>query len=134
MYAYLAAHTTVVKHRCSQVQQTLGMTPRSSRFSTCPGMRLEARDRLNPHMMCVARISGVEGSSMLIAFDGWSEKYDYWCSPDSDDMTTLLAGVTASAFNYSRRKVSSALLISILHSNLSYPESSNSARAARTSF
>eukprot|EP00117_Sycon_ciliatum_P024546 scpid10559/ scgid4377/ Lethal(3)malignant brain tumor-like protein 1; L(3)mbt protein homolog; L3MBTL1 len=82
---YLYKHDYVaVPFEAFTVQQTLGMTPRSSRFS--PGMRLEARDRLNPHMMCVARISGVEGSSMLIAFDGWSEKYDYWCSPDSDDI------------------------------------------------
>ncbi|XP_065192197.1 MBT domain-containing protein 1-like isoform X2 [Sycon ciliatum] len=65
-------------------QQAHGMTPPASRFA--PAMRLEARDRLNPHMMCVARVAHVEGSSMLIALDGCSQKYNYWCSPDSDDI------------------------------------------------
>eukprot|EP00117_Sycon_ciliatum_P044252 scpid13763/ scgid4377/ Lethal(3)malignant brain tumor-like protein 1; L(3)mbt protein homolog; L3MBTL1 len=83
--SYLATHGyKAVPRHIFTAQQAHGMTPPASRFS--PAMRLEARDRLNPHMLCVARVAHVEGSSMLIALDGCSQKYDYWCSPDSDDI------------------------------------------------
>ena len=50
-------------------------------------MRLEAKDRLNPSMICVATIMAIKpNGKLLIHFDGWSEGYDYWCYPDSTDI------------------------------------------------
>ena len=50
-------------------------------------MRLEAKDRQHPTMVCVATISEVDRNGrLLIHFDGWGENYDYWCEPDSTDI------------------------------------------------
>uniref|UniRef100_A0A8C4N6G5 L3MBTL histone methyl-lysine binding protein 4 n=1 Tax=Eptatretus burgeri TaxID=7764 RepID=A0A8C4N6G5_EPTBU len=48
-----------------------------------PGMRLEALDRQNPALVCVATITDVLGWRLLIHFDGWDPAYDYWCDDDS---------------------------------------------------
>ncbi|KAK7478154.1 hypothetical protein BaRGS_00030601 [Batillaria attramentaria] len=54
------------------------------------GMRLEALDRLNPSLVCVATIERAgKGGSLLIHFDGWTNKYDYWAEPDSPDLHPL---------------------------------------------
>ncbi|XP_025083170.1 uncharacterized protein LOC112557488 isoform X2 [Pomacea canaliculata] len=56
------------------------------------GMRLEAVDRLNPHLICVATIADIQqereghGGQLLIHFDGWSSRYDYWAEYDSPDL------------------------------------------------
>lgn len=50
------------------------------------GMKLEAKDRLNPHLICVATIVDVKKKQVLIHFDGWSEQYDYWCDATSTDI------------------------------------------------
>ena len=50
------------------------------------GMKLEAKDRLNPTMVCVATIADMKDKQLLIHFDGWSSGYDYWCSPESTDI------------------------------------------------
>jgi hypothetical protein len=45
------------------------------------GMRLEAVDRKNPHLVCVATIAGIDTArpdSLLIHFDGWTETC-VWC-------------------------------------------------------
>ena len=42
-----------------------------------PGMRLEAVDRQNPSLVCVATLVTVDrarGDCLLIHFDGWTEK------------------------------------------------------------
>eukprot|EP00118_Oscarella_pearsei_P008476 m.43935 g.43935 ORF g.43935 m.43935 type:complete len:351 (+) comp33479_c0_seq24:1041-2093(+) len=49
-------------------------------------MHLEARDRKHPSMVCVATISQIRDGFLLIHFDGWTEKYDYWCEPSSQDI------------------------------------------------
>ena len=54
-----------------------------------PNMRLEAKDRQNPqnpNMMCVATIADIRDGKLLIHFDGWSTRYDYWCKPSSADI------------------------------------------------
>ena len=53
-----------------------------------PGMKLEAKDRLNPSLVCVATVASVrnDGKELLIHFDGWTEEYDYWCEADSTDI------------------------------------------------
>ncbi|KAK6965188.1 leucine-rich repeat serine/threonine-protein kinase 1 [Biomphalaria glabrata] len=50
------------------------------------GMRLEAVDHKNPHLICVASITDInqENGQVLIHFDGWSDGYDYWADVDSE--------------------------------------------------
>ena len=43
-----------------------------------PGMKIEAMDIHNPPLVCVATISDVHHSQILIHFDGWSSEFDYW--------------------------------------------------------
>ena len=50
------------------------------------GMKLEAKDRLHPTLVCVATITDIKDEQLLIHFDGWSMDYDYWCRPDSTDI------------------------------------------------
>ncbi|KAK7478155.1 hypothetical protein BaRGS_00030602 [Batillaria attramentaria] len=54
-----------------------------------PGMRLEALDRQNPTLVCVATIADVKQGSLLIHFDGWGTEFDYWAEPDSCDLHPL---------------------------------------------
>ena len=50
-------------------------------------MKLEAKDRKNPNLICVATISEVSSEGeLLIHFDGWTSTYDYWCYPDTTDI------------------------------------------------
>ncbi|KAL5014229.1 hypothetical protein ScPMuIL_008499 [Solemya velum] len=52
-----------------------------------PGMKLEALDRLNPHLVCVATVEDVtDDGKLLIHFDGWTSKYDYLADPTSVDL------------------------------------------------
>lgn len=41
-------------------------------------MKLEAVDRKNPSLICVATIAAVVDNRLLIHFDNWDETYDYW--------------------------------------------------------
>ena len=51
------------------------------------GMKLEAKDRKNPSLICVATIIDINSEDeLLIHFDGWTDKYDYWCEPDTPDI------------------------------------------------
>jgi hypothetical protein len=43
------------------------------------GMRLEARDRQNPRLTCVATIIAVHGTTVTVHFDGWTDRYNYRC-------------------------------------------------------
>ncbi|XP_040572377.1 lethal(3)malignant brain tumor-like protein 4 [Lepeophtheirus salmonis] len=47
------------------------------------GAKLEAVDRQNTSMVCVATVAEILGARILIHFDGWEDDYDYWVSPDS---------------------------------------------------
>jgi len=49
-------------------------------------MKLEAKDRLNPHLVCVATVADVMNDQILVHFDGWSDQYDYWCGTTSIDV------------------------------------------------
>ena len=46
-------------------------------------MKLEAVDKKNMALTCVATVVDVLGDRILIHFDGWEEAYDYWCDPSS---------------------------------------------------
>ena len=51
------------------------------------GMSIEAKDRHNPSLICVATIKKVDhNGKVLIHFDGWSQNFDYWCDPSSCDI------------------------------------------------
>ncbi|EOA95030.1 Lethal(3)malignant brain tumor-like 3 protein, partial [Anas platyrhynchos] len=47
------------------------------------GMKLEAVDKKNPSLMCVATITDMVDNRLLIHFDNWDENYDYWCEASS---------------------------------------------------
>ncbi|KAF6088319.1 hypothetical protein HJG60_008173 [Phyllostomus discolor] len=46
-------------------------------------MKLEAVDRMNPSLVCVASVTDVVGGRFLVHFDNWDDTYDYWCDPSS---------------------------------------------------
>ena len=50
------------------------------------GMRLEAKDRLNESLVAVATVANIKDDQLLIHFDGWTSRYDYWCSCDCVDI------------------------------------------------
>ncbi|XP_061452642.1 lethal(3)malignant brain tumor-like protein 3 isoform X6 [Rhineura floridana] len=47
------------------------------------GMKLEAVDKKNPSLMCVATIADMLDNRLLVHFDNWNESYDYWCDASS---------------------------------------------------
>ncbi|KAM6971548.1 lethal(3)malignant brain tumor-like protein 4 [Tautogolabrus adspersus] len=47
------------------------------------GMRLEAVDRKNPGLVCVASVADVIGDHLRVHFDKWDDTYDYWCDSSS---------------------------------------------------
>ncbi|XP_023660798.1 lethal(3)malignant brain tumor-like protein 1 [Paramormyrops kingsleyae] len=47
------------------------------------GMKLEAVDRMNPSLICVATVTDVVDSRFLVHFDNWDDTYDYWCDATS---------------------------------------------------
>lgn len=57
------------------------------------GMKLEAKDRKYPDLLCVATVKDInKEEELLIHFDGWSDDYDYWCKPDSTDIHPAMWG------------------------------------------
>ncbi|KAK3096803.1 hypothetical protein FSP39_003478 [Pinctada imbricata] len=51
-------------------------------------MRLEALDRLTPNLICVATIEKIDEKTgkILIHFDGWTNRYDYWTEFETPDL------------------------------------------------
>ncbi|XP_071807333.1 lethal(3)malignant brain tumor-like protein 4 isoform X1 [Asterias amurensis] len=47
------------------------------------GMKLEAIDKKNPSLICVATVANIMESRFLIHFDAWEDMYDYWCDSSS---------------------------------------------------
>lgn len=51
------------------------------------GDRLEAVDRKNATLVCVAFVKDIDAHGrLLISFDGWTDYYDYWCDPDTPEI------------------------------------------------
>ena len=49
------------------------------------GQKLEALDNSEGLMLlCVASIKAIDGPNLLVSFDGWSDKFSYWASWDSE--------------------------------------------------
>lgn len=46
-------------------------------------MKLEAVDKKNPYLICVASIAAAVDNRLLIHFDNWDDTYDYWCDASS---------------------------------------------------
>lgn len=59
-------------------------TPAHNLFTD--GMKLEAVDRKNPHLICPASVGAVNGDQIHVTFDGWRGAFDYWCRYDSRDI------------------------------------------------
>ncbi|XP_056869519.1 lethal(3)malignant brain tumor-like protein 4 isoform X2 [Takifugu flavidus] len=47
------------------------------------GMKLEAVDKKNPGLVCVASVTDVIDGRFLVHFDNWDDTYDYWCDSSS---------------------------------------------------
>uniref|UniRef100_A0A3Q3B4D7 Uncharacterized protein n=1 Tax=Kryptolebias marmoratus TaxID=37003 RepID=A0A3Q3B4D7_KRYMA len=47
------------------------------------GMKLEAVDKKNPGLVCVASVADVINDHFLVHFDNWDDTYDYWCDSSS---------------------------------------------------
>ncbi|CAL8292358.1 unnamed protein product [Lota lota] len=48
------------------------------------GLKLEAVDRKNPSLVCVATVADViDQQRILVHFDNWDDSYDYWCDSSS---------------------------------------------------
>ncbi|XP_042197747.1 lethal(3)malignant brain tumor-like protein 1 isoform X2 [Callorhinchus milii] len=47
------------------------------------GMKLEAVDRMNPSLICVATVTDIVDNRFLVHFDNWDDTYDYWCDASS---------------------------------------------------
>ncbi|XP_074549565.1 lethal(3)malignant brain tumor-like protein 4 isoform X2 [Halichoeres trimaculatus] len=47
------------------------------------GMKLEAVDKKNPGLVCVASVADVIDDHFLVHFDNWDDTYDYWCNSSS---------------------------------------------------
>ncbi|XP_076827536.1 lethal(3)malignant brain tumor-like protein 4 isoform X3 [Brachyhypopomus gauderio] len=47
------------------------------------GMKLEAIDRKNPCLVCVASVADIVDNRFLVHFDNWDDTYDYWCDASS---------------------------------------------------
>ncbi|CAL1261843.1 unnamed protein product [Larinioides sclopetarius] len=50
------------------------------------GVKLEALDRKNPHLICPATVGAVKDDMIFITFDGWRGAFDYWCKYDARDI------------------------------------------------
>uniref|UniRef100_A0A8C2EF91 L3MBTL histone methyl-lysine binding protein 4 n=1 Tax=Cyprinus carpio TaxID=7962 RepID=A0A8C2EF91_CYPCA len=57
------------------------VSPSGSVFEV--GMKLEAVDRKNPCLVCVASIADIVDQRFLVHFDNWDDTYDYWCDASS---------------------------------------------------
>ena len=58
--------------------------PKTNRFQV--GMKLEAVDKKNPHLICAATVGAVDAENIHITFDGWKGAFDYWTRFDSRDI------------------------------------------------
>ncbi|XP_039648329.1 lethal(3)malignant brain tumor-like protein 4, partial [Perca fluviatilis] len=58
-------------------------TDRTASCEFSVGMKLEAVDRKNPGLVCVASVADVIDDHFLVHFDNWDDSYDYWCDSSS---------------------------------------------------
>ena len=82
--ALAGARNIEVKYLCNLLVQVQLAPPGSLLFR--PDMRLEAKDPSYPEEVRVATIKKVTDKQLLIHFDGYADKKDYWCASDSPDI------------------------------------------------
>ena len=58
--------------------------PKINKFQI--GMKLEAVDKKNPHLICAATVGAIDADNIHITFDGWRGAFDYWTRYDSRDI------------------------------------------------
>ncbi|XP_070556863.1 lethal(3)malignant brain tumor-like protein 4 isoform X2 [Ptychodera flava] len=77
-YLKLSRAQAAPKHvfRCTKFDT---ITPHGFR----KGMKLEAVDRKNPSLTCVATVADVMDNRFLVHFDAWDDSYDYWADSTS---------------------------------------------------
>lgn len=46
-------------------------------------MKLEAVDKKNTSLVCVATVADMMDNRILVHFDSWDDIYDYWADPTS---------------------------------------------------
>ncbi|KAK9496472.1 hypothetical protein O3M35_013236 [Rhynocoris fuscipes] len=68
----------------TKVFQKEPKSPKSNKFKV--GMKLEAVDRKNPQLICIATVGAVKADMIYITFDGWRGAFDYWCNYNSRDI------------------------------------------------
>ncbi|KAL3869479.1 hypothetical protein ACJMK2_042156 [Sinanodonta woodiana] len=77
---YLKLAKAVAAPKYAFVTQTSqSVTPSAFRV----GSKLEAVDKKNSSLICVATVADTLGDKILIHFDSWEESYDYWCDISS---------------------------------------------------
>ena len=54
-----------------------------------PDMKVEAKDRQNPNLICVATIANIKDGKLLIHFDGWTSRSSFHVSSVFNDYTML---------------------------------------------
>ncbi|XP_019625156.1 PREDICTED: MBT domain-containing protein 1-like isoform X2 [Branchiostoma belcheri] len=50
------------------------------------GMKVEAVDLMEPHLVCVATVVRVVGRLLRVHFDGWEDTYDQWVDCEAPDL------------------------------------------------
>ncbi|XP_059166997.1 lethal(3)malignant brain tumor-like protein 3 isoform X2 [Physella acuta] len=73
--SYLKQTRAVAAPKSLFLNQPSSVTPSAFRV----GMKLEAVDKKNSSLVCVATVADTLGDRILIHFDGWEDVYDYWC-------------------------------------------------------
>jgi len=53
------------------------------------GMRVEAADLVDSHLICPATVAQVAGRLLRIHFDGWSDEYDQWMDSSSPELNPV---------------------------------------------
>ncbi|XP_054772350.2 lethal(3)malignant brain tumor-like protein 4 [Lytechinus pictus] len=77
-YLKMTRSTSAPRHLFSNYENET-TTPQGFR----KGMKLEAVDRKNPSLICVATVTDIMDNRFLIHFDAWEDMYDYWCDAAS---------------------------------------------------
>jgi hypothetical protein len=61
----------------------------SSSIALEVGMRLEAVDIQTTGYVCVATIAEIDNDNVKIHFDGWGDKWDYWCHKHHSNLAAI---------------------------------------------
>uniref|UniRef100_S4RBD1 L3MBTL histone methyl-lysine binding protein 1b n=1 Tax=Petromyzon marinus TaxID=7757 RepID=S4RBD1_PETMA len=77
------AYLKVCKAQAAPKHLFKGQSRPATTHSFEEGAKLEAVDRKNPSLVCVASVADHADSRFLVHFDNWDDTYDYWCDATS---------------------------------------------------